>query len=177
MENIVISNNIDNSFEFDATAQGLDIKSGKLLLHVAVSDQLSYTIKCTHIAGVKWAINIPKNTFENGTFDYTLSVIVDNFYFEPMVGKLEVVHDDSITVVASEQANDTTAKPKVEKPKAEKTKAEKTKVKLKEVKDTVEKIGKNGYQFFKTDHPYEKLSDHGEKDRKVKLLLKELEQT
>ena len=196
MENLTISSKVDNTFDFDITAQGLNVKSGQVLLNVEVTKHLSYSIHCKNVAGQKWTMTIPKETFENGTHKYKICVIVDDFYFEPIKGELVVVSKDTIKVGSSDN------KDSKEKEKSKKSDPKNDKKAVKEditpktdnkdnieepkeiketqtedeihIQETVNPTAAPQYQFFKTDHPYESMDDNGEKDRKVRQIIQEM---
>jgi excinuclease UvrABC ATPase subunit len=224
MENITIHANKETVFDFEASVRGLDLKTGKVLFMVDISDNEKHVIACEHVVGIKWSVKFPENTFKPETYNYTLSIIIDGYYFEPMSGSLNVFNEeydtidehngidhnkevDNKEVVSSENvpeqkelvkeelneelvkeelketkvkiSNDMVVKEMIsnlsESKKEDIKSSKKPKKVIKEDKEiTKRNIKENGFTFFETDHPYSKLSDRGEKDKKVKNLLKGL---
>lgn len=98
MENILISSTRDTQFDFTLTASGLDIKRGSVYFCIKQSAQTSILIHCRHLTGQQWTVKFPKNALSVGNHAYKLCVVVDDFYFEPVSGKIDVVSKDTVHV-------------------------------------------------------------------------------
>lgn len=184
METINISTSQDTQYDFNLTATGLDIKSGKVFFCIKQDNDLSIQIRCKHLTGQQWLVKFPKGAFEFGEHDFDLCVVVNDFYFEPMSGKLNVVSSGSVSVNNKEdkpkENTEDKSKQKDQQKQTDKSEKSKKDIPKKEIKeDTAETVKEQSskttqstdYQFFTTDHPYGKLPDRGEKDRKVREIL------
>jgi len=171
MEHFSINSLTDNCIDFDITAQGVDVKKGKVHLCVHITDSTTYQFSCTHKVGVNWEVNIPKKTLKNGSYDFSITIIINELFFEPHTGKIDVISGESITITKTDEV----VSPKVDDkiPKQVKTPAPKSpKVEKIVTNKIVESVESVKYSLFKTDHPYETMPDHGHKDKKVKEILK-----
>lgn len=185
METINISTSQDTQFDFNLTATGLDVKTGSVFFCIEQSKHLSLQVKCRHSTGQQWSVTFPKGALEYGEHKYKLCVVIDDFYFEPMSGKLNVVSDKTVSVNNKEDKKQDKKEDKSEsesKPsQSKKEDTDKPKSKPQRRKDDKKESIKEqsedttpstDYQFFTTDHPYGKLTDKGEKDRRVREILK-----
>lgn len=199
MENITLTTKRENQFDFDLTASGIDIKKAAVHFCVSIDKHTSSLVHCRHLAGQKWSVTFPKGLLDSGKYQFKLCVVVDDFYFEPASGNINVVTADNITVGSSPKVSsedeEVATKPKEEKPKEEKPKEEnkpvtakdqkpkdeKKLVTAKEEKPKEEKPKKEGFelslpafQFLSSDHPWKSMPDGGEKDRKVRDIIRSL---
>ena len=130
MEKITISSKIDSKFEFEMSAIGVDLKLGKALFETEISKGIKYSVNCINESGKLWSVTIPKGLIPNGSYAFTLCVIADEYYFEPVKGKLEVVSSEIIEVLGV-PANKQQPKEKdtsTKKPTAKKVTAKKPKI-------------------------------------------------
>lgn len=98
MDKITISSKMDSTFGFEMTAQGINLKDARVLFQTEISEGITYDILCNHIKGDKWSVTIPKGLIDDGAYDFKLCVIVEDFYFEPVKGKLDVISEHIIKV-------------------------------------------------------------------------------
>jgi hypothetical protein len=98
MENITISSKIDSTFEFEMTASGIDLDSGKAVFQTEISSGINYDVDCKKEKGKLWSVTIPKGLIPNGAYNFSLCVIVDEYFFEPVTGKINVVSAETIKV-------------------------------------------------------------------------------
>jgi len=98
MENITISSKIDSTFEFEMTATGVDLSSSIASFQTEISSGIRYNVNCVKGEDRKWSVTIPKGLIPNGSYKFSLCVVVDEFFFEPVTGKLNVVSAEIIKV-------------------------------------------------------------------------------
>lgn len=98
MDKITISSKMDSTFGFEMTARGINLKDARALFQTEISKGITYDILCDHIKGDKWSVTIPKGLINDGAYDFKLCVIIEDFYFEPVKGKLNVISEHIIKV-------------------------------------------------------------------------------
>ena len=98
MDKITISSKMDSTFGFEMTAQGINLKDARALFQTEITKGITYDILCDHIKGDRWSVTIPKGLIDDGAYDFKLCVIIEDFYFEPVKGKLDVISEHIIKV-------------------------------------------------------------------------------
>lgn len=89
--NVTISNVRDNVLEFDLTIEGLSAKDVEVQF-VIKGKGVNFTFAAEHDKGNKWKVTIPKMaTLEKTTYNCSIVVIADGYYFEPMKSNCTVV--------------------------------------------------------------------------------------
>lgn len=132
-DNIVsITNTKENVLEFDVEVDGLDTEKIQVNFVISTKDvNLSFSAKKG--AGTKWSVKIPKmSILEKTSYDYTISVIADGYYFEPMTGVVNIVGSAELYTTTPKN---TTLASKKEEEKEDKSKEPDKKGKKEEEKD------------------------------------------
>lgn len=180
MEKITISSKIDSKFEFEMTAQGIDLKDGKVFFQIKKSDDIFYDVKCQHENGDRWSVTVPKGLIKNGSYNFKLCVIVEDFYFEPVEGQLNVISAQVIQVSGIDQnkkEKDDKAKDKTVKEEIiiEETKDDEKIIESDNEKQIVEKDEKDDDKVSEDNEIVEELKDDEETVKDDKEIEKETE--
>lgn len=103
--NVTISNVRENVLEFDLTIEGLSTKDVEAQF-VIKGKGVNFAFAAKQDKGSKWKVTIPKmTTLEKTTYECSIVVVADGYYFEPMKGNCTVVGTHQIYV--SEPRNQT----------------------------------------------------------------------
>lgn len=96
---IRINPNKPSTLEFDVMISGLDkIKpTVRFVIHKANKD-IDWVVHCTKLDGTKWQASFPKfENFKASSCDFSVEVIVDEYFFNPAQGTIEFINTPDIT--------------------------------------------------------------------------------
>ena len=185
MEKITISSKIDSTFEFEMTAHGISLRNSKTLFQTEVKPGIKYDVECKNVEGKLWEVTIPKGLIPNGSYDFNLCVIAEEFFFTPVTGKLNVVSAKTIKVSGVQVELDDEEETKEETKKVDETVTETvapiisddgTRSKVQMIKDRINERKRPSpsprYQFFKTD---KELEEERLANKKYKTIFTENE--
>ena len=198
MNNITVHSNKQTQYEFNLTSTGVVLDSGNVFVLIETQKDISMRIQCQKLKGQTWQLTVPENTLKDGSYKYTVTAIVDHYYFEAYTGKIDVLSDSSFSVEQVEfsqksDEEDENEQPQVpqkvaasDKPNKKQKKSD-TKVNEQAIQSEVEVvvehpvekviepiISKPIFNFNATKHPYNTLKDNGETDKKVRAALQRL---
>lgn len=94
----------DTEFEFEVTVQGISVDSpedaAKVRFVIKTSDDYCIRFHCSRREGTsnKWVVVFPPLDFINKdkAYDFTIEVIIDGYYFEPLQSTLMFITDPQV---------------------------------------------------------------------------------
>lgn len=91
MDNIITITNVrENNLEFDLSVTGVD-DSNAVARFVIRTEKVNFAFPCGR-NGSKWEVNIPAMPqLERTMYPFSIEFIADGYFFEPMVGQVNVV--------------------------------------------------------------------------------------
>jgi hypothetical protein len=138
MKKITIVSNQRSEYQFNLTSTGVALTSGNVFFLIKVAEGVYTRIDCDNVVGQTWQLNVPENTLKDGSYKYTVCVIVDHYHFDAYSGEVDVVSEQSFSVEPDQSSehseeqdvkkdDDTPTKVQTGKRNSKKTKDDQTK--------------------------------------------------
>ena len=104
----------DTNLEFDISINGLGDENSTASVRFVILSVKSYdaSFPCTKNNSGKWVVTIPPIGLTESSYEFRIEVVVDEYYFAPAAGTIEVTQEPVVQMSAIEGPS-TISKPKV----------------------------------------------------------------
>lgn len=99
MTTISINPSKSSTFEFDVSVQGVaqDNPPSVRFIIEDVFEGCDVSINCSKVRGSKWAVDLPSDLkLTEDSYKFRLEVVVNEYYFEPAEGTIEIVKEPDV---------------------------------------------------------------------------------
>jgi len=101
MTTININPSKSSNIEFELSVQGMD-NTNDISVRFVVLEMFAgcgVSIECKNVGGSKWAATIPPGVqLSESAYDFRIETVVNEYYFEPAEGKLQVMSDPVVHI-------------------------------------------------------------------------------